>query len=667
MIAPYSSRLSWNQQLMAQQIGRETSAPLKQQLVKQTTDIIASHRSLEREFGSGFDALNQTLEWGLSDIATAVEDLRAEFSYGISLVLAQLEVQNRTLNNILETLEAIHESVITPVQTRAQEFFREGYQLLARNLLFESVDYLNRGLSEYDVDFLAHYHLGLLYLYGQDGNESPVELPRAVHHLRLSARYANSMRSQMEDANRYERDALFQASIACYAIAGELRRTGDFEASSNELRAALDFACSSIEVDPANADAHYHIAKYHALLNHPEAMQMAIRDASVLDYRVALKASFDDDFEDVREAYIDVMNDLRLELREVASRTLDCVTTWKNDLATVVSSQYWPEGRCATDAINILDGLRHEIERALQENTYLDHVHALQGFRSNWLTGLESSLRDDMGDRLTDHIIELLKHEQRVAFALTLVQGPSIATNLAGNLERIKTQTPNATRSPQVSGSTIWTQELLKVERKRADDAISSARSLIPDSHYSKSDEMHHRLSGLKKLSDHDDLGTLLATDSHIAEFLSQLHESVSVEFNRLTDAHTSQKNALISRIEEIDSDRDNLHAGSSWAINAGFLAGLISTLGLVVNLRADNGYVVFWVTFTSISYVVLILGFWLLWVKHRQDTEKTRNQSLLMSPTSEFSLFESVRRVYFDACPDTWRKLREQRLEPFA
>lgn len=412
MLDVYSSTLPWKQQLNAAVIGRHTADALAPRINEQTRAIVASNNALSREFGDGFNALENTLVWEFGNIADSIEQLRAEFSYGVSLLVAELQVQNETLNNILDELDHIHRTLRTPVQTRAQEHFRNGYQMLGRKLIKEALDHLNRGIDEYDVDFLAQYHLGLLYLYGQDDDGNVIDLTAAEQHFRLSARYSRTEIGELDEARRYCGEALFHASVASYAQAGELRRAGNTNEGYVKLQDAIDLAKDSVGVYEELAEAWYHLSKYHALVGDAGLVAQALREAVHRDYRYLIKASLDEDFDDARTDVDGLAEEMRREVERVAGLAVARLDGWWEEIEDLLPSGAWPQ----PEADDLIQGMRKrsgEIRDVAKGGTYVDFRHALEIFDTLWDRDLDSLLHQTFGELLTDQMIQVTAHAQR--------------------------------------------------------------------------------------------------------------------------------------------------------------------------------------------------------------------------------------------------------------
>jgi len=184
------SGLTWKQYLQADSFVqditgevRRTGQGIRTAISDQTRNIIASNDALAREFGEGFDSVNSTLEWGFGRVVSEIVELRAAFSYGMGLVLEQLRIQQRTLDGILDRLDAIHETLILPRLTQARELSRSGMERLQRGLLPEALKDFLESAEKNETDFLVQLQIGKLYLYGRNLTDDVIDLPSAEKHL----------------------------------------------------------------------------------------------------------------------------------------------------------------------------------------------------------------------------------------------------------------------------------------------------------------------------------------------------------------------------------------------------------------------------------------------------------------------------------------------------
>ena len=136
---------------------KKTGAETRYAISDQTKQLVASNEALSRSFQQGFDQLNGTIAEGfgvvgqkLDVLSEGIEQLGAEFAWGMSLLVEQMQIQNQLLQGILERLDAIHHTLQTPTLTQAREFYRIGQERLQKGLFDKALDvfYVNDDFGE---------------------------------------------------------------------------------------------------------------------------------------------------------------------------------------------------------------------------------------------------------------------------------------------------------------------------------------------------------------------------------------------------------------------------------------------------------------------------------------------------------------------------------------
>ena len=302
---------------------------------------------------------------------------------------------------------------------------------MGRGLLPEAVDYLQRGMVHYDVDFLAQFHLGLLYLYGQDKDGDVIDIPSAEHHFRLSARYARSLLSELDEARRYCGEALFHASVACYAQAGEFRRAGDLTTAQAKIREAIDLAIDSVGVYGELNEARYHLGKYHAQAGDADRVVAPLREAVQEDHQYLLKVSVDPDFDDARAEVDSFAESMRQEIGTFFQMVITNLESWLGEIEDVLASGAWDE-YSSERIVAEMRGRIGKLEQTAEGGTYLDHYHALLELEDMWDGNLADMLRRTIGQELSRHIVDVTgpllvahPHLEHGAFSRTIPLWPA--------------------------------------------------------------------------------------------------------------------------------------------------------------------------------------------------------------------------------------------------
>lgn len=296
----------------------QTDRLIYAEISAQTQEIVAGNDELAREFGKGFNATNKTLEWGFTNIAdrlketsSAIEDLRADFNYNIGLIIEQMQIQNKLINNIIEKLDAINKILESPLLTQAREFYRIALERLQRGLIDKALEAFLKAEEKNDADFFTEFQLGKLYLYGIDEDYNVIDIKKAQEHLRLAIRYGKGELRVLPDFNRWVAEACFHASIAYYVSVNEPEIKENPTEVKRLLGEAYSLAKESCEIYPQISEAYYHCAKFSALLGDVENTVSNLKKAILMDKRYCIKAEIDKDFDAVRPKVIELYEKLR--------------------------------------------------------------------------------------------------------------------------------------------------------------------------------------------------------------------------------------------------------------------------------------------------------------------------------------------------------------------
>jgi len=132
------------------------------------------------------------IRYEISNIADGINSLSAKFNYGMTLILQQLEAQNKSFENIFNKLDEIHETLKNPLLTKATEYRNMGMERLARGLLDKAIESFLESEKKNDTDSFVQMQLGKLYMYGKDVNYDIVDMEKAEKHLELAHRYGEA-------------------------------------------------------------------------------------------------------------------------------------------------------------------------------------------------------------------------------------------------------------------------------------------------------------------------------------------------------------------------------------------------------------------------------------------------------------------------------------------
>jgi WD40 repeat protein len=334
--------------------GKETGYALSEQ----TKKLVASS-----------EALAQNLQQGFDQISEGIEQLGAAFEWGMGLLAEQLAVQNQLLGDILQRLDAIHETLKTPTLTQAREFYNIGRERLSKGLLDRALEALLKAEEKNDADFLTQYGLAHLYLYGLNEDCNVVDLPQAEKHFRNAARYAKAEIPALPEARNYCGKAYFHASVARYLQAREKRQSGGNAEAGRLLQEAVTLAQRATEVYPELAEGFYQHAKTCALAGEASTALQSLEHAINTDRNYCLKADQDRDFDEIRQPLLELFETLRQRAQQDARDALDGIQRLLNEYVFPTE-----EGRQTQQTIEML---LQRTQIGYQRGTYFDYLDTL--------------------------------------------------------------------------------------------------------------------------------------------------------------------------------------------------------------------------------------------------------------------------------------------------
>lgn len=258
---------------------------------------------LRETLSHGLDSLSL----GLESLSQGLDSLRAEFEWGLTLVVDRLDSQLGLLSRVAEKLDAIHLTLSTPLLTQARELFLLGQGYLQKGLLDKALEAFLKAEEKNDVDFLLQLQLGKLYLYGRDEDDNVVNLSESERHLLLAARYADAERGLLKDWNEFSAQAYFHAGVAAYLLGSQESAAGKEEAVRTCLERSLTYLRKSSSLWPQFTEGFYSLAKCYALLGRREEVLEQFKVLSDVDRRYWAKACEDHDFRplvnDIRDVF----------------------------------------------------------------------------------------------------------------------------------------------------------------------------------------------------------------------------------------------------------------------------------------------------------------------------------------------------------------------------
>jgi WD40 repeat protein len=302
----YYRDTDWNAYL----VQRKANQGMIDALGQQTRDIARgqaallqaqgiTHQTLQRGFGSllasqaminatlqdGFRAVTQ----GLSEVQGSIEALHADFNLAMGEVIWKLEIQNQSLQSILETLQAPLDTAAKELRRRAEDAYRNGWYDDALR------DFLESEQKNYQ-DFAVHQAIGNIYLYCQQ----PANLEQAQAYYLKAGKYAEPR------STFYAALAYMHAGFVCYL--------------QKDDQKAIQYVQQATQLHPDFLEAWFTLAKFAAAAKQPAIAIPALEKAIRAERSYALKARADGDFTHIEGDVTTLMQRLYDEAQQEAHK-----------------------------------------------------------------------------------------------------------------------------------------------------------------------------------------------------------------------------------------------------------------------------------------------------------------------------------------------------------
>lgn len=165
----------------------------RNQLVNVNKNIIGSTSFLSKQiqflgnsFYNAIDEQTAILEKELSGINFSLRGIESN----IVTVGRTLKYQTQILNDTLEKLDEIHNTLKHPLEVESKEQFERGIQWLEKGFLTEAVDAFKTSIEKNPTNYLSHFYLGVLYLCGKDEDDDVVDFSKSEEELKLAIKYS---------------------------------------------------------------------------------------------------------------------------------------------------------------------------------------------------------------------------------------------------------------------------------------------------------------------------------------------------------------------------------------------------------------------------------------------------------------------------------------------
>jgi hypothetical protein len=288
----YYGKYNWDNYLVDTQMTiASMRAARREGIPLQSEALDVDHKQVEelREKTEQLRHIEQTLEIGF-------EELRAEFVWGFTLMVDQMDRQVERLSRIATSQDAIQKSSRSHLLTQATELFQWGQEHQRKGALAEALETYLKAEQKNDVDFALQFQIGKLFLYGCDADDNVIDLPEAEKHLLLAAQCVDAEKSTFSQWNEYCGQAYFHAAVSAYLMGEQEQAVGRRDSMRSCLERALGYLAKAEILWPRFTEIAYTQAKCHALLDNKHEALERFQILSDRDRRYCAKSSQDADF-----------------------------------------------------------------------------------------------------------------------------------------------------------------------------------------------------------------------------------------------------------------------------------------------------------------------------------------------------------------------------------
>lgn len=295
---------------------KETGERLRYTISEETKNLIASNEILAETFGSGFNKVNGTLEWGfgrleyaMQNVESAIDSLHSMLDDRLGHMLHYMEIQIMLQKGIWKELR------IPDFKKEQRYYIQKGYDLYLDRLVEPALKSLlqaeasEEDFSEYKVlETIGHIYVGESECYNAE---------KALDYFIRAARFAEPERKNPKKAAEY----YMHASWAAYLL--------------RNFSKAIELVQKSINLNPQLSRSHYFLAKYNACLRNTDNSVNALEKAIRFDRNYCILVDIDGDFNNVRDGVLlsfdKLKNDAKIRAKQAldnANRPLDDLKAW---------------------------------------------------------------------------------------------------------------------------------------------------------------------------------------------------------------------------------------------------------------------------------------------------------------------------------------------------
>lgn len=241
-----------------------------------TYTLVASQSMLAENFKQGFNAVNNTLDFGFSLVGNKIDVLSEEVSSKLD------EIQD-ILNN--------------PRLTQSRELYREALRSYKRGFYEEALADCLGAIEKNKTDYISWYLLGLIYLYGAGENSNVINLDKAEEAFTNAAKYIKPDIAKSDEAKLFASDIYYNLGFSRLAKSNDYLIENKIDDSNTKLLESEEASRMSYQLSNENLIAGYeHAKELHFLGKDDESLNL-LEELIKREKNFAIKAINDKNFE----------------------------------------------------------------------------------------------------------------------------------------------------------------------------------------------------------------------------------------------------------------------------------------------------------------------------------------------------------------------------------
>lgn len=269
-----------------------------------TYAVVASQAMLSKTFNQGFNAVNNTLDFGFTLVGKKIDVLSDE---------------------IASKLDQIQDILNNPRLTQSRELYRQALISYKKGFFEEALKDCKEAVEKNTTDFISWYLLGLIYLYGAGENSNVIDLNNSEIAFANAAKYIKPDIPKSEEAKLMASEIYYNLGISRLIKSNDYLIENKIDDSNAKLLEAENASSIAYQLSKDNLVAAYEQAKeLHFLGKNEEALKL-LEELIRAEKTFSLKAINDKNFESLWKNIEELIDKLKKESCDFLLSTLNDV------------------------------------------------------------------------------------------------------------------------------------------------------------------------------------------------------------------------------------------------------------------------------------------------------------------------------------------------------